>query len=359
MWSEVSRRLLAWYGETARSLPWRGIHDAYSIWVSEIMLQQTRVETVIPYFHRWMNRFPTLPSLAEASQEDVLRLWEGLGYYSRAVQIHRAARAVMAEHGGVIPEDVVALRALPGVGEYTAAAIASIAFGADLPAIDGNLRRVLSRVFDVSLPVRSPEGERRLLELAQEHLPAGLAGDYNQAWMDLGATICLPKKPACLICPLSEVCLARQHGTQADRPVLPPKKAVPHITVAAAVIDRDGKVLLARRPPNGLLGGLWEFPGGKQEPGEALPDTLRREIREELDYDIQVGSPIGVYQHAFTHFKVTLHAFDCRPGEGEPKALEASALSWAALQELDGYPMGKIDRMISRDLQARANGAGD
>nr|HMN62198.1 A/G-specific adenine glycosylase [Anaerolinea sp.] len=208
MLSEVSRRLLAWYRQSARKLPWRGSRDAYAVWVSEIMLQQTRVETVIPYFERWMERFPTLRALAEASEQDVLRVWEGLGYYSRARNLHRAAQRVVEQYGGQVPPARADLERLPGVGAYTAGAIASMAFGLDEAALDGNIRRVLARVFNLDLPARSPAGERRLWELAREHLPPGQAGDYNQAWMDLGASICTPQKPTCLVCPLVEVCQA-------------------------------------------------------------------------------------------------------------------------------------------------------
>src|SRR5512145_3423018 len=188
--TEFARRLLAWYGLNARTLPWRGYPDPYAVWVSEIMLQQTRVETVIPYFERWMKRFPTLQALAEAPLQDVLSLWEGLGYYSRARNLHKTAQIVMAEHNGKLPADVAALRRLPGIGRYTAGAMASIAFGFDEPALDGNIRRVYARLFDVAEPARSPAGEKQLWTLASEHLPPGRAGDYNQALMDLGATLC-------------------------------------------------------------------------------------------------------------------------------------------------------------------------
>jgi A/G-specific adenine glycosylase len=358
MLSEISRRLLDWYAGSARSLPWRGSHDPYAIWVSEIMLQQTRVETVIPYYRRWMERFPTLQALAAAPEQDVLHAWEGLGYYSRARSLHAAAKLVALQHGGMLPADRDTLESLPGIGRYTAGAIASIAFNLDEAALDGNIRRVLSRVFNLDEPARSPQGERRLWELVCEHLPPGRAGDYNQALMDLGATLCTPQKPACLLCPLSEPCEARRLGVQEERPILPSKKAAPHYTVTAAVIAQDGRVLIARRPHKGLLGGLWEFPGGKQEEGESLEDCLGREIREELALDVSVGSELGVFQHAYTHFKVTLHAFHCRILDGEPVALEASDIRWARVEELGDYPMGKIDRMISRRLQALGAGEG-
>jgi A/G-specific adenine glycosylase len=350
MLPSFTTRLLDWYTVNARSLPWRGHSDPYAVWVSEIMLQQTRVESVIPYFERWMSRFPTLAALAQADQQDVLAVWEGLGYYSRARNLQRAAQVVIAEYAGCLPADVPELCRLPGIGRYTAAAIASIAFGADEAALDGNIRRVLARFFDVSEPARGPQGERRLWELARQHLPPGKAGDYNQALMDLGASICLPRQPRCPDCPLREDCAAYRLGVQEQRPVLPARPAVPHYIVTAAVIRREGRLLIARRPPNGLLGGLWEFPGGKQEDGEDLPASLRREIQEELGVDIAVGDPLGVYGHAYTHFRVTLHAFACVLLSGEPQPLHASDLRWVIPEELPDYPMGKLDRQISLRL---------
>lgn len=341
-------RLLEWYTEHARRLPWRGSPDPYAVWVSEIMLQQTRVETVIPYFERWMRRFPNLTVLAQADQQEVLAAWEGLGYYSRARNLHRAAQAVLAEYEGRLPSDVAMLRKLPGIGRYSAAAIASIAFGADEAALDGNIRRVMARLFDVSEPARGPQGERKLWELARLHLPPGKGADYNQALMDLGASICLPRQPRCLECPLKDDCLAYQRGVQELRPVLPARPAVPHYIVTAGVIQREGRLLIARRPASGLLGGLWEFPGGKLQPGEDLPACLQREIQEELGVEIKVGSLLGVYRHAYTHFKVTLHAFECRLVSGEPQALQSSELRWVKPAELSTYPMGKLDRQISR-----------
>jgi A/G-specific adenine glycosylase len=343
-----SEKLLAWYDAHAREMPWRGLKDPYAVWVSEIMLQQTRVETVLDYFQRWMQRFPTLAVLAQAEEQDVLRLWEGLGYYSRARNLHRAARQVMLDHGGSLPQTRQGLEKLPGVGAYTAGAIASMAFGLDEIALDGNIRRVLARLFDMALDARSPQGTRLLEELARQNLPPGRAGDYNQALMDLGATICTPRTPRCLLCPLAGLCKALQFGVQEERPVLKPRPAVPHITVTAALIGRDGRLLLARRPAGGLLGGMWEFPGGKLENGESLPDCLAREIREELGVSIAVGEAFGVYEHAYTHFRVTLHAFVCRLLQGEPRPIEASEIRWVLPEELAQFPMGKIDRQISR-----------
>jgi A/G-specific adenine glycosylase len=351
MQATIAKNLLQWYQNAARRLPWRGVSDSYLVWVSEIMLQQTRVETVIPYYERWIQRFPTLQSLADADEQEVLSVWEGLGYYSRARNMQRAARQVVRQFGGQLPADRRLLEKLPGIGRYTAGAIASIAFGLDEAALDGNIRRVYARLFDLDIPVQSKEGVDKLWSIAAEQLPYGQAGDYNQALMDLGAMICLPRAPRCEICPLNAQCLANSRGTQALRPVLAEKKQTPHWKVTAAVIWQKGKVLLAQRPANGLLGGLWEFPGGKVEQGESFEAGLKREICEELAAEIEVGEPFGVYRHAYTHFKVTLHAFTCRLRDGEtPQPIEASQLVWAEIAELENYPMGKIDRQIARRI---------
>lgn len=348
---ELAERLLAWYAAHKRDLPWRDHPDPYAIWVSEIMLQQTRVETVRPYFERWIARFPDVTTLAAADEREVLQLWEGLGYYSRARNLHRAAREVVNHYGGELPPDPQALRRLPGIGDYTAGAIASMAFGLDEPAIDGNVLRVLARVFSVETPVDTPAGKREITALARAHLPAGRAGDFNQALMDLGARICLPVGPSCSACPLLGVCRAQSENRQDELPRKRPKKAVPHVVVTAAIIARAGRVLLAQRPAEGLLGGLWEFPGGKLEPGEDLVTCLQREIREELGVEVAIGGRLGTYRHAYTHFRVTLHAFRACLTQGEPQPHVAQDLRWVTLNELSSYPMGKIDRQIARRLQ--------
>jgi A/G-specific adenine glycosylase len=351
--SQFSRKILEWYSRHRRDLPWRGHPDPYAVWISEIMLQQTRVETVIPYYGRWMIRFPGVKELAAASEQEVLSIWEGLGYYSRARNLLKAARMVVENYGGEIPRDLIELRKLPGIGRYTAGAVASMAFGLDSAALDGNLRRVYSRVFNVAEPADSSTGMKILWGLAEKHLPKGHAGDYNQALMDLGATICLPHNPACPLCPLRRICEARALGLQEQRPVMKPKLKVPHYMVTAAVIRRKNKILLAKRPSKGLLGGMWEFPGGKVEKGESLEACLVREIREELGASICVGEEFGIYKHAYTHFRITLHAFMCELTGGKPRPLEASGLAWVPPAELDDYPMGKVDRQIARRLQTR------
>ena len=344
--------LLNWYARNARELPWRSEQSAYRTWVSEVMLQQTQVDTVIPYFLDWMARFPDIRTLAEADAQEVLSYWEGLGYYSRARNLHRAVKMVISELDGKIPRSARELQQLPGVGPYTAGAIASIAFGEDVPAVDGNIRRVLSRLFDVGVPARSTEGEKILWALAEENLPKGQAGEYNQAMMDLGSTICTPKDPTCESCPVRNHCQAYALGVQNERPVKLPRKKVPHRVVTAAVISRDGRVLLAQRHNQSLLGGLWEFPGGTMEDQDLdLDACLRREIAEELGVPIMVKSSFGSYKHAYTHFKITLHAFMCElASDDEPQPLASQALEWVAVEDLGDYPMGKVDRLIANRL---------
>ncbi len=343
-------RLLDWYAKHGRGLPWRGSPDPYAILVSEYMAQQTRVETVIPYYLRWMAQFPNIQALAEAPLEAVLKAWEGLGYYARARNLHQTARVIVTNHAGYIPSSVDELRALPGIGDYTAAAVASLAFGADEPALDGNLRRVLARVTALEEDPRTPKGVNRLKDTARALLPRGRAGDFNQALMDLSNQVCLPKKPRCAECPLTACCEAFKQNRQADFPVKVKKAPVPTLTVTAGVLRRGHTVLLTKRPADGLLGGLWEFPGGKQEPDETLPECLARELREELDIEVSVGNEVGVFRHAYSHFKVVLHAFECEIVSGEPRPLASDGLEWLPVSQLGEYAMGKIDRMIADKL---------
>ena len=348
------KALLPWFDQNKRDLPWRRNRNPYATWISEIMLQQTRVDTVKPYFERWMERFPNVSALADADEQDVLRLWEGLGYYSRARSLHKAARLIVSEYEGQLPRDPAILRKLPGIGDYTAGAIASIAYGEPAAALDGNIRRILARYYDIGEPVRAPKTEKKLWQLAEDSLDRDRPGDHNEALMDLGSAVCLPADPKCLICPLAGECLALQNGTVSERPVLIKADPIPHYTVTAAVLpDPEGKkFLLTRRPLKGMLGGLWEYPGGKQEAGESLEDCIRREIREELDVEIEVGEPFGIYHHAYTHFKVTLHAFICTITAGTPRPMAAIGMDWFAREDLAGLPMGKIDRMISERLSS-------
>lgn len=347
--------LLAWYDAAAVALPWRGASDPYLIWLSEIMLQQTQIETVRPYYARFLAAYPTVHDLAAAPLDEVLKLWEGLGYYSRARNLHRAAQVIAFERDGVWPSTVDDLLTLPGVGRYTAGAIASIAFGVRAPVLDGNVIRVLSRVHDYAADVTTSAAQADLWRLAADALPDTRAGDHNQALMDLGRLICTPRAPRCPDCPIRAHCRAYTAGTVDQRPVKPKKAPTPHYDVAAGLVwDDHGRVLIAQRPADGLLGGLWEFPGGKQEAGETLPECLRRELREELAIAVDVGELVCVVRHAFTHFKITLHAFTCRHVNGDPQLIGAQAVAWVTPAELERYAFGKADRAVIAELKARS-----
>jgi A/G-specific adenine glycosylase len=345
--------LLAWYDRQRRDLPWRDEPDPYRVWVSEVMLQQTQVTTVIPYYERFLRRFPRLADLAAASLDEVLKVWEGLGYYARARHLHAAARRVMADYGGQLPASYASLRRLPGLGDYTAGALASIAFGERVPAVDGNVKRVLARLFAVSHPVREGATARRLRAIAAELTPPDRPGDFNQALMELGATLCLPAAPRCLLCPVQAECAGLAQGIQASLPVKSPHRTLPHYDVTAAVIRRDeGCLLIAQRKPEAMLGGLWEFPGGKCLPGEALPDCLRREIREELGVEIEVGRQLTTIRHSYTHFRISLHVFECRHLQGEPQALDCADWRWVGPDRLADFAFPVTDQKIIQTIAA-------
>jgi A/G-specific adenine glycosylase len=346
--------LLAWYDRAAADLPWRRTPDPYHIWVSEIMLQQTQVETVLSYYARFLAAFPTVQALAAAPLDAVLKQWEGLGYYSRARNLHRAARIIAGELGGVLPTTADAWQRLPGVGRYTAGAVASIAFGQAAPVLDGNVMRVFARLLDLEADITQAATRDGLWRLAQAWLPAARPGDYNQALMELGRTICKPRNPLCAACPVRGHCRAFTQGTQAQRPVRTRRAPTPHYHVAAGLIWNDrGQLLIAQRPLDGLLGGLWEFPGGKQEPGETLPECLKRELREELAITVAVGDLFTVVRHGFTHFRITLHAFTCQYVSGPPQALGVRAFAWVMPDALAQYSFGKADREVIAALDAR------
>ena len=348
----LRRKLLDWYDRHRRELPWRDETDPYRIWISEVMLQQTQVTTVVPYYERFLRRFPTLADLAAASLDDVLKAWEGLGYYARARNLHAAARQVMADHGGRLPESYDGLRHLPGFGDYTAGAVASIAFGERVPAVDGNVKRVLARLFAITDDVTQSGTARRLRANAAGLAPADRPGDFNQALMELGATICTPSSPRCLLCPVNAECEGLAGGINESLPVKSPRRERPHYDVTAAVIWRDdGHLLIAQRKPEAMLGGLWEFPGGKCRPGESLTDCLRREIREELGMEIEVGQYVTTIKHGYTHFRISLHVFECRHLDGKPSALDCADWRWVRLNELEDFAFPVTDQKIIQILR--------
>jgi A/G-specific adenine glycosylase len=291
-------------------------------------------------------------ALAEAPLDEALKLWEGLGYYSRARNLHQAAQQVMEDYGGRLPEDAAELRRLKGIGPYIAGAIASIAFGRREAVVDGNVIRVLSRLGDYGADVTTTAAKKELWQRASALLPEKRPGDFNQALMELGQRICIPKTPQCHLCPVEEECLARAHGTQLERPVRPARQKTPHYDVVAGVIWRDdGRFLIAQRPLEGLLGGLWEFPGGKREAGEGLEEALQREIREELALEIEVGAYLTTIEHAYTHFRISLHAFHAQWRSGEPQHLGVVNHAWVCLEEVERFAFAVTDRKIINSLQ--------
>jgi len=314
------------------------------------MLQQTQVDTVIPYYHRFLSKFPTFSSLAQAPLDHVLKLWEGLGYYSRARNLHALAQAVADDPGEKLPSNYEDLIKLPGIGRYTAGAVLSIAFKQDYPVVDGNVQRVLARYVGIRQDVGKPEIQKKIWALATSLVPSGHAGDYNQALMELGALICVPRQPRCLLCPVRSNCWARKHGLQDEIPVKKKKAAVPHFDIGAGVIWRDDRILISQRPLNGLLGGLWEFPGGKMERGETLPQCVKREIKEELGIDVRVGKKLAEVNHAYSHFKITLHAFHCAYVRGRPRALGVRAWKWIRPKDLVRFAFPAANQPVIREL---------
>jgi len=346
----IQKKTLRWYRKNKRDLPWRRTTDPYAIWVSEIMLQQTQVATVIPYYKNFLKFFPSVRDLARADLSRVLKVWEGLGYYSRARNLHRASQIVSNHYHGEIPDQLKDLRTLPGIGRYTAGAILSIAFNKEAPVLDGNVKRVLSRLFTIAdSPVRG-ETEGLLWRLSESLLPKGHASSFNQGLMDLGATTCTPKEPRCSQCPLRDLCKGRASGDPERFPVRTLKKKIPHIEAVSAVILKNGRVLLRQRPPEGLLGGLWEFPNWKNEEKKTsrLRLRLRNYIKKEMRMTVEVNELIGSFRQTFSHFKLTLQVFHCHYLNGKAKG------KWVPIQKLHAFPMSRIHRRIAEKIDRKA-----
>lgn len=330
------RRLARWFAANRRDLPWRRRHDLYGIWVSEVMLQQTRVDTVLPYFRDFLERFPTLERLAAAPAQDVLKAWEGLGYYSRARNLWRAARLVAENFRGRIPREYDRFIELPGVGDYIAAAVMSIGCDLVIPVVDGNVLRVVSRWQGIPDDIRLAATKKKVRSFLSTIIPAAAPGRFNEALMELGALVCLARDPLCRQCPLRQECFALLRGRTGSLPVKSRKKPVPAYRVALAVIARAGKIFIQQRPENGHLGGLWEFPGGKCAADEKPEQAVVRETREELGIEVEVLAKLAVVRQAYSHFQVVLHVFICRQLAGRIRTQRPHA--WVRFTELQGYP---------------------
>lgn len=350
---QPSAALLAWYDQNKRQMPWRDSGDPYKIWISEIMLQQTRVDQVRPYFNNFIKKFPTVRDLAQADQQEVLKVWEGLGYYSRARNLHHAAKTVVERFDGEIPDTWDSITELKGIGPYTASAVLSIAFNKRYAAVDGNVIRVLSRYFGITDNVRSTRTKRYIQETADTLIDTKRPGDFNQALMELGATVCTPSSPACGNCPLQAGCEAYRTSRTDVIPYKAPRKKVPHKQIAVGIImDQEHRVLIALRPEDAMLGGLWEFPGGKQKKDETLKEAVRRELLEELGVEVAVGARVMQLDHAYSHFKITLSAYLCRLQKGDPQPNSSQEIRWVSLDALDDFPFPKANRRLTQQLQS-------
>jgi len=341
----LRRDLLRWYRANRRDLPWRRTRDPYAIWISETMLQQTRVETVIPYYERFLERFPTVEALADAEPDELMQLWAGLGYYSRARNLHAAAKTVAGEHGGRLPDDVDGLRTLKGVGPYTAGAIASIAFDRPRAVVDGNVMRVLTRVLDCRDDVGEPATRRRLWEVAEELARGPAPGDLNQGIMELGALVCTPRTPSCVACPVRAHCGAHAAGDPEAFPVKARREKPRRVEAVCGHFVRRGRLLVVRRPPEGLLGGLWELPGNDLGTGEAPEEGLARALHERLGLSAKNVVAAGRVGHVFTHRILTLHVFRGEVHEGRVRRGFYDAHRWcAARRPADALPFSVVAR---------------
>jgi len=350
------KALIAWYLSHKRDLPWRDTTDPYRIWVSEVMLQQTQVATVVPYFHRFIDRFQDLASLADADSQEVLKVWEGLGYYARARNLHRAAQIVLKEYGGVMPDRWPEFRRLPGVGDYIAAAVLSIAFGQPYPVVDGNVKRVLARLLVVQDPVNRASSTKRFKAIADTLLEQDEPGTFNQAMMELGAVVCKPQQPVCEGCPVQKMCRAYQSAQVQNYPVKLKKQPTPEYHIAVGVVFKNGHVLITRRKPSGLLGGLWEFPGGKIQKGERPAAACTREIKEEVNLAVKVDSHLSRVKHAYTHFKIVMDVFCCSYVSGRVALNGPADHRWIKLEQLDDFPFPKANHKFFEDLKRYKTG---
>jgi A/G-specific adenine glycosylase len=349
--SNLQNALIQWYEKNRRDLPWRQTRDPYRIWVSEVMLQQTQVKTGIPYYLRFLQRFPDIATLAAADISEVLKLWEGLGYYARAKNLHKAAGLVMQNHHGRVPGTVEAFRALPGVGDYIAAAVQSIAFARPLAVVDGNVKRVLARVFCIDTPVNHSRAHAVFSSIAQQLIDVRQPAAFNQGLMELGALVCRPSNPLCPKCPVAAMCRALEQGRIDAFPRRITKKAVPTHHLIAGVISRNERVLITLRPLDIMLGGLWEFPGGRLNGNQDGPAACVREIRETVNLDVAVDGHLAQIRHAYSHFKIVMDVFACRHLAGRIHLRGPADFAWVFPKQLDNYPFSGAHRKLIPTLQ--------
>jgi len=348
---EFREALLTWFKKYQRDLPWRGIDDPYQIWVSEVMLQQTQVKKVVDYYERFIERFPNLQQLAAAPLQDVLKVWEGLGYYARARNLHKAAQFIIKELDGEIPKDYATFRKLPGVGDYSTAAVHSIAFNAPYAAVDGNIKRVLARLYLIDVPINEASSAKHFQQKADDLLDQKEPGLFNQAMMELGATVCRPQSPTCLVCPVNMFCEAFHAARQDEFPHRRKTKPTPEHHMAAGVIYKGSEVLIVQRPLDGLLGGLWEFPNGQIGENETVENACIRYITEVVNLSVTNLKYLTRVKHAFTHFKIIVDVFQCEYLSGEVTLSGPIDAKWVKLDALQDYPLPRathkfLDKLI-------------
>ncbi len=366
---DFQKQLLDWFTHNMRPLPWRTHYTPYEVWISEIMLQQTQMERGVTYFQRWMRHLPDILSVAHASEEEILRLWEGLGYYSRARNLHKAAQTICQKHHGTFPSHVEDIRLLPGIGPYTAAAIASIAFQEDIPCIDANVERVLARCFDIDVPVKQEQARKHIEALSSVLLPTGKAREYNQAMMELGALIC-NKSPRCPKCPLAHLCQSLRLNIVSERPVAAQKATIHQAQAVTGILYVADHIFIQKRLPKGIWGNLWEFPGGRIEADESPEEAICREFKEETGFEVGITNKLTVIRHSYTNYRITLHCFSLTlstpplqsvqnsisPQSAQntpptPPILEAATeYRWETLSGLSAYAMPAAHRKLADTL---------
>ena len=344
--AQFRKKLTQWFELHHRKLPWRETDDPYYIWVSEVMLQQTQVRKVLEYFQNFVGKFPDVRRLAKADLQEVLKAWEGLGYYARARNIHKSAKMIVTDFGGEIPTDYTTFRKLPGVGAYIAAAVQSIAFQASYAVVDGNVKRVLARLFLIDSPINASTASKTLQDKADKLLDRDSPGVFNQGMMELGATVCRPKSPLCVICPVNTFCRAFQNARQEEFPIRLKSKPLPEYRLTIGVVRRENHILITQRKLDGLLGGLWEFPGDDIKAEETPEAACIRQIKEHVNLAVEVTEYLTRIKHAFTHFKIVADVFCCRYQSGEVVLNGPVDHRWITVDEIDQFPFPRAHHQI-------------
>ena len=343
---QFRNELTDWFDAHHRKLPWRDTQNPYRIWVSEVMLQQTQVTKVLHYYQDFLDKFPDVQCLAQANLQDVLKAWEGLGYYARARNLHQAAKVIVSDFGGKIPADYGIFRNLPGVGDYIAAAVQSIAFHAPYAVVDGNVKRVVARLFLINSPINASSSSKTFQNMADMLLDRDSPGAFNQAMMELGATVCRPKSPLCVICPVKSVCCAFQSVRQEEFPIRLKPKPLPEFRLAVGVVRKNNRVLITQRKFDGLLGGMWEFPGDEIKGQETPEEACIRQVKEHVNLTVEVTEYLTRVKHAFTHFKIVADVFCCRYQSGEVALNGPVDHRWITVDEIDQFPFPRAHHQI-------------